>query len=86
MYFWDMKNASRTIGGVTEQLGDFYATVDSSGVLNINVPTTSQTVDGSAWHTLDSSGELNFWNFPEQVAGTYRWTDKDNVQQEVVIS
>lgn len=45
--------------------GDFYAEY-TDGVLNINVPTDTRTVDGSTWAEYNAStGELNFWNYPE---------------------
>ena len=88
MYFWDMKQAKRTLaGGSEESLGDFYAEIDSDGTLNINVPQNTSTADGSAWYTLDSStGELNFWNFPETAPGTYTWIDENGKVQTKTVS
>ena len=46
--------------------GDFYAEVDNQGSLNIHVPEDTRTKDGSTWFEFNSStGELNFWNYPE---------------------
>ena len=45
-------------------LGVFDASVDSSGNLNLTVPTGSTTRNSSAWYTYEN-GVLNFWNWPE---------------------
>ena len=86
MYYWAMKDATRIIGGNTTQVGTFDASVDESGSLNISVPTDTSTVDGSAWYTMDAStGELNFWNFPEYKSGTYTWKDVSNNTHTAVV-
>ena len=46
-------------------LGRFDASIDSSGNLNITVPTEYGTRNSSAWYSYDENGVLNFWNWPE---------------------
>lgn len=59
MYFTDFMGTDK---------GDFYATVDSSGVLDIHFPTDSTPDTSTAWFTFDpSTGDLSFTNYPEGV-------------------
>lgn len=82
MHFQTIRDATRTIDGVTDYVGTFDASVNADGTLDISVPIDTSTIDGSAWYTIDSStSELNFWNYPEEISGIYSWINRyGNIQ------
>ena len=57
-------NGTMYFNTMNTSLGLFDASVDSSGNLNLTVPTGSTTRNSSAWYTYEN-GVLNFWNWPE---------------------
>ena len=58
-------NGNLYFNTMNTSLGLFDASVNSSGNLNITVPTGSTTRNSSAWYSYDENGVLNFWNYPE---------------------
>lgn len=58
-------NGTMYFNTMNTSLGLFDASVDSSGNLDITVPTEYGTRNSSAWYSYDENGVLNFWNWPE---------------------